>query len=270
MPESSALRHAGFPHHRIDLPCPRDIGVAALVVAHEFFHGAAQVNGGGKSGRQRNRLAVILDRAIIFALRLIGRPAGEKGRGVAGVELDRLVQILDRMGIIALLVIGRTPRDIGVCRIGAQRDGLAVIQDRAVSIALVEQRMAARQIALQVARIQADRLVTVLDRAVMIAGIVDRHAAVFEGNGAIHVGFIARLDNRGTSGDDEIVIVDIGALRPILVTGLCARRPGRQPGQRRDNNPKDMAHRTRLPGFLETGFLEISLSARGGSRRGRC
>jgi hypothetical protein len=40
-----------FSDHRIDLPCPRNIGVSRLVVTHLLFYGAAEINGRRKFRR---------------------------------------------------------------------------------------------------------------------------------------------------------------------------------------------------------------------------
>ena len=82
-PSQQWLSGHSFSDHRIDLPCPRDIGVSRLVVTHLLFYSAAEINGRviGLAGHSRRYKASVIDEV---KYRLFRRREAQK----LGLELD--------------------------------------------------------------------------------------------------------------------------------------------------------------------------------------
>ncbi len=117
-----------------------------------------------------DRFIIILPRAVVFALALVGLGAVCESLCVLGIDLDRSIEVLDGAVVLASLVVSRAAVVEGACVLG----------------------------------VELERFVIVLDGAVvfLLGGI--GIAAVVMGNGHGRRALHARLDQRGAAIDLEI------------------------------------------------------------------
>ena len=83
-----------------------------------------------------NRLVIVDDGAVVFALLGVGQAAIVKIGGLRRVQLDRLALIGDRLPVAAELPIGRAAIGVGGVAARIELDRLVIVLDRALVILL--------------------------------------------------------------------------------------------------------------------------------------
>ncbi|HEV2162925.1 MAG TPA: hypothetical protein VGR52_11930 [Stellaceae bacterium] len=212
--------------------------------------GAAVEIGVGIAGLQRDGMGVVRESEIVLAEMPPGDAAIDIGFGVVRLQPDRLRVILFGAVVLILFLERQAAIDIGVFVVGLEAERGVEIGDGAVVVAFVLIGETAIDQRGLVPRIELQRLGIVGDRLVVLAFVVIGVAAVVKGDGQVHRGFLARLDDGGAAADAQIGIVAFAPI-PLLIAGLRADRTGRdERGQRRAGN-KALPPHDRPPGHQE-------------------
>jgi len=155
-------------------------------------------------GIDADRVAVVGNRAIVFALVEIGVATPVVRQRIAWIELDCLVVIRDGAIVVVLVAPGVAAAVVRSGVLWIELDCLVVIRDGAVGIALGAPGVATAVVRMGVLWIELDCLVVVRDGAVVVALVAIAVAAVIEGDREILVRFLAGLDDCGAPADLKV------------------------------------------------------------------